>query len=76
MCELIKFIVSQLVEDKENVFVTVEEKEGVEVVTIKVADGDVGRVIGKQGRVAMAIRTIAKSVGIKNGKHYSIEIAD
>ncbi|MBQ2723415.1 MAG: KH domain-containing protein [Clostridia bacterium] len=76
MCELIKFIVTQLVEDKDSVNVTLEEKEGVEVVTIKVADDDIGRVIGKQGRVAMAIRTIAKSVGIKNGKHYSIEIAD
>ena len=59
MCELIKFIVTQLVEDKDSVNVTLEEKEGVEVVTIKVADDDIGRVIGKQGRVAMAIRTIA-----------------
>ena len=76
MQELVTYIVEQLVDDKSAVKVTSEEKDGVEVITINVAENDIGKVIGKQGKIAMSIRTLAKAVGIKNGKRYSIEIAD
>lgn len=76
MLELVTYIVEELVEDKSAVNVTSEETNGVEVITIRVAEGDIGKVIGKQGKIAMAIRTLAKAVGIKNGKRYSIEIED
>lgn len=76
MLELVTYIVEQLVDDKSAINITSEEKDGVEVITIRVAEGDIGKVIGKQGKIAMSIRTLAKAVGIKNGKRYSIEIED
>lgn len=76
MLELVSYIVEQLVDDKEAVNITSAEENGVETITIKVAESDMGKVIGKQGKIAMSIRTLAKAVGIKNGKRYNIEIAD
>ena len=76
MLELVTYIVEQLVDDKSAINITSEETNGVEVITIRVAEGDIGKVIGKQGKIAMSIRTLAKAVGIKNGKRYSIEIED
>lgn len=76
MLELVTYIVKELVDDKSAVNITSEEVNGVEVITIRVAEGDIGKVIGKQGKIAMSIRTLAKAVGIKNGKRYSIEIED
>ncbi|CCZ94814.1 uPF0109 protein TDE_0882 [Corallococcus sp. CAG:1435] len=76
MVELVKYIVDQLVDDKSAVNITTEENDGVETITINVAEGDIGKVIGKQGKIAMSIRTLAKAVGIKEGKRYNIEIAD
>ena len=76
MVELVKYIVDQLVDDKSAVNITTEENDGVETITINVAEGDIGKVIGKQGKIAMSIRTLAKAVGIKECKRYNIEIAD
>lgn len=76
MLELVTYIVQQLVEDKGAVNIVSEEKDGVETLTIHVAENDIGKVIGKQGKIAMAIRTLAKAVGSKDGKRYNIEIED
>lgn len=76
MVDLVTYIVSQLVDDKSAVNVTTDNGAEVETVTINVAEKDVGKVIGKQGKIAMAIRTLAKAVGMKQGKRYNIEIAD
>ncbi len=76
MLDLVTYIVEQLVDDKQAVNVTSAMDNETEVITIRVAENDVGKVIGKQGKIAMSIRTLAKAVGIKNGKRYSIEIAD
>ena len=76
MVDLVTYIVSQLVDDKSAVSVTTDNGDEVETVTINVAEKDVGKVIGKQGKIAMAIRTLAKAVGMKQGKRYNIEIAD
>ena len=76
MLELVTYIVEQLVDDKSAINITSAEENGTEVITIRVAEGDIGKVIGKQGKIAMSIRTLAKAVGIKNGKRYSIEIED
>lgn len=77
MLELVKYIVEQLVDNKEAIDIksTIAE-DGVETITIRVAEGDIGKVIGKQGKIAMSIRTLAKAVGIREGKKYSIEIED
>lgn len=76
MLELVKYIVEQLVEDKSAINITSSQTENGETITIRVAEGDIGKVIGKQGKIAMAIRTLAKAVGIKEGKRYNIEIED
>lgn len=76
MLDLVTYIVEQLVDDKSAVNVTSAEDNGTEVITIRVGEGDIGKVIGKQGKIAMSIRTLAKAVGIRNGKRYSIEIED
>jgi predicted RNA-binding protein YlqC (UPF0109 family) len=76
MVELIKFIVEKLVDDKAAVDITSVLEGDSETVTIKVAEKDVGKVIGKQGKIAMSIRALAKAVGIKEGKRYNIEIED
>ena len=76
MVELVTYIVEQLVDDKDAINITSAEADGVETITIRVAENDIGKVIGKQGKIAMAIRTLAKAVGVKVGKRYNIEIED
>ena len=76
MLELVTYIVEQLVDDKGAINITSEDNDGVETITIRVAEGDIGKVIGKQGKIATAIRTLAKAVGVKVGKRYNIEIED
>ena len=69
MVELTKYIVEQLVDDKSAIDITSSVDEaGVETISIRVAEGDIGKVIGKQGKIAMSIRTLAKAVGIREGK--------
>lgn len=72
MTELVSYIVSALVDDKEQVSVTVDEDS--EVIVIKVAKDDMGKVIGKQGRIIKAIRSVVKAASVKLGKNYSVEI--
>ena len=76
MNELLEVMAKGLVENKEAVAVTVDEpnEEGVTVYHLKVAEGDVGRVIGKQGRIAKAIRTVVRSAAVKSGEHVQVEI--
>lgn len=77
MVELTKYIVEQLVDDKSAIDITSSVDEaGVETISIRVAEDDIGKVIGKQGKIAMSIRTLAKAVGIREGKKYNIEIQD
>ena len=76
MLELVTYIVTELVDDKAAVNITSAENDGVETITIRVAEKDIGKVIGKQGKIAMSIRTLAKAVGIREGKRYNIEIED
>ncbi len=76
MLELVTYIVEQLVEDKQAINITSTEEGGVETITIRVAESDIGKVIGKQGKIAMSIRTLAKAVGMREGKRYNIEIED
>ena len=76
MKELLISIVSGLVEEPEKITVEVDEanEEGVVVYHLKVAEGDVGRVIGKQGRIAKAIRQIMKAAANTCNKHVTVEI--
>ncbi|MBR1984399.1 MAG: KH domain-containing protein [Clostridia bacterium] len=74
MEELIKYIVQNLVEDKEAVTVTSREEEKAVVVEVAVAEQDTGKVIGKNGKVAQAIRSILHSAAHKETKKYILKI--
>ena len=76
MKELLICIASGLVENPDEVNVTVDEpnEEGVTVYHLHVAENDMGRVIGKQGRIAKAIRTIMRAGAAKSGIKTAVEI--
>jgi predicted RNA-binding protein YlqC (UPF0109 family) len=76
MTELIEFLVRALVEDPEAVVVEELEEEGDLVYEVSVAEGDLGRVIGKGGRVANAIRTIAKAAAVRIDRRVIVDILD
>jgi predicted RNA-binding protein YlqC (UPF0109 family) len=74
--ELLEFLVKALVEEPEAVVVEELEEDGDLVYEITVADGDLGRVIGKGGRVANAIRTIAKAAAVRIDRRVIVDILD
>ena len=76
MKELVTYIVSSLVDNPGEV--TVEEKttDRETVFEVRVADGDMGKVIGRQGRIVRQIRVLMKSVGQRRGRKVSVEILD
>jgi uncharacterized protein len=76
MTELIEFLVKALVEDPGAVVVEEVEEDGDLVYEVTVAEGDLGRVIGKGGRVANAIRTIAKAAAVRIDRRVIVDILD
>ncbi|MBQ8322856.1 MAG: KH domain-containing protein [Clostridia bacterium] len=76
MLDLIKYIVGQFAEDKENVEYEVKEKERVIEVTVVLTPSDMGKVIGKQGKIAKAMRTIVRAATPANSKRYVVEIRE
>ncbi len=76
MLDLIKYIVDQFAEDKEHVDYVVEETDDRINVTILLSDSDMGKVIGRQGKIAKALRTLVRAATPKNSKKYSIEIKE
>ncbi len=76
MKELLVSIVKGLVDDPSAIEVTVDEKndEGVIVYHLHVSENDMGRVIGKQGRIAKAIRTVMRAAAAKNDEKIQVEI--
>lgn len=76
MKEILESIILNIVDDKSAVTIT-EKVNGEDVrYDVKVANNDMGRVIGKQGRVAKAIRTLMRSLGVKEKKRITIEFID
>lgn len=76
MLDLIKYIVNQFAEYKDEVEYTVTEDEKGVNVTITLMPTDMGKVIGKQGKIAKAIRTLVREAAKKEGKRYSVEIKE
>jgi predicted RNA-binding protein YlqC (UPF0109 family) len=74
--ELLEFLVRALVEDPEAVKVEELEEDGDLVYEITVAEEDLGRVIGRGGRVANAIRTIAKAAAVRLDRRVIVDILD
>ncbi len=76
MTDLLEFLVRALVEDPEAVVVEELEENGDLVYEISVAEDDLGRVIGKGGRVANAIRTVAKAAAVRLDRRVIVDILD
>lgn len=76
MTELLQFLVKALVEEPEAVVVEELEEDDALVYEISVAEGDLGRVIGKSGRVANAIRTVAKAAAVRMDRRVIVDILD
>ncbi len=76
MLELVKYIAQSLVDKPEEVSVTQKENEKSFVLELSVAPDDMGKVIGKQGRIAKAIRAVVKAASSRSKKKYIVEIVE
>ena len=74
MKETLELIINSLVNDKEAVSINEIDGEKSVIFEVKVAENDMGKVIGKEGRIAKAIRTIMKSLAAKEEKRITIEL--
>ena len=74
MDELVRFIAKSLVDDPDAVQVETKQDGEYTVIELHVAPGDMGKVIGKKGRIAKAIRTVVKAASVKDNGKYSVEI--
>ena len=76
MKELLLYMAKNLVDDPESVSVTESSDEEGKVLELRVAPSDMGKVIGRQGRIAKEIRTIVKTVAQRTGEKVTVEIVD
>ena len=76
MLELVKYIVNQFAEKPDEVEYDVTENDRGTEITVILSDSDMGKVIGRQGKIAKAMRTIVKAAGAKENKKYSVEIKE
>lgn len=76
MEELVRFIVSELVDNKEAFEVKSQVEDGITVINIYAEKEEIGKIIGKQGRIAKAIRTIVKAGSGKDSRKVSVEIIE
>lgn len=72
---LLEYLVGQLVDHPEDVEVTeFQSKKQETILELRVAESDTGKVIGKGGKIAQALRTVVKAAGLKNGQKVTVEI--
>lgn len=76
MENLVRLIARSLVDDPEQVEVQTTEKDGTTVIELRVAEPDMGKVIGKQGRIARAIRTVVKAAAVREGIRVNVDIVE
>lgn len=76
MLDLIKYVVNEFAEKKDEVEYIVDEKDHTITVTVVLAPSDMGKVIGKQGKIAKALRTLVRAGTPKDGKKYIVEIKE
>ncbi len=74
--DLLEYLAKSLVDHPDEVRVEVTETDTTVVLELSVAKDDVGKVIGKQGRIARAVRTIIKASAVRDGKRAIVEIVD
>lgn len=76
MLELIKFVVETFAEKKDEIEYIVEEKENATEVVVLLSESDMGKVIGKQGKIAKALRTLVNSATPRGSKRVILEIKE
>jgi hypothetical protein len=76
VAELLAYLARELVDEPDAVRVDEEEREGALVLVLHVAPDDVGKVIGRQGRIARALRTLVRASAVRGGRRVLVEIAD
>ena len=76
MEELVRFIAKNLVDEPNSVKVESREEGDTVVISLSVAPGDMGKVIGRQGRIAKAIRTVVKAASVREDKKYMVDIVE
>lgn len=77
MRDAIEMIVKALVDNSENVDVReVEQRNGATLIEVRVSSGDVGKIIGKQGKTIRALRSLARIAGTKTNRRYLLEIVE
>lgn len=74
MASLVEYIARNLVDDPDSVKVTSRQGEDSIIIELTVAKDDMGKVIGKQGRIAKAIRTVVRAASVKSETKYIVEI--
>jgi predicted RNA-binding protein YlqC (UPF0109 family) len=75
LSELVEFLARRLVDEPDAVRVETEEREDALVLHLHVAAGDVGKVVGRQGRIARALRAVVRAGGVREGRRVLLEIA-
>ena len=76
MKELLTYLIQNLVDHPDEVAVTEREAGGETIYEVRVADGDMGKVIGRQGRIIKEVRVLMKAVAQRKGKKVSVEVLD
>lgn len=76
MKDLIEVIATALVDNPDKIAINEKETDNSIIIELRVADEDMGKVIGKNGRIAKAIRTVAKAAAIKKEKKVVVDILD
>ncbi len=76
MKELVEFIATSLVDSPDDVRVDEVERDDATVFELRVASEDLGKVIGRQGMTARAVRTLLSAVGSRRGRRYRLDIVD
>jgi uncharacterized protein len=70
----LEYVARSLVDDPDAVVVEVNEADDEVTLTLKVGEGDMGRIIGRDGRIANAIRSLLRVMGARDGRHVELEI--
>lgn len=76
MKEFLEYVARSLVDDPDAVEIEVEENDDEITLFLTVGDSDMGRVIGRDGRIANAIRALLRVMGSRQGRHVELEIVD
>ena len=76
MKELLTYMIQNLVDHPDEVSVTEREAGGETVFEVRVADGDMGKVIGRQGRIIKEVRVLMKAVAQRKGKKVTVDVLD